>query len=55
MLKRTHRKQYDYCMGGGEYNDDGIWQPNKDGLGMAHCIDILNKLYTKKYNKFIDY
>jgi hypothetical protein len=32
-----------------------IWQPNNDGLGMAHCIDILNKLYTKKYNKFIDY
>lgn len=54
-LKHTHPKQYDYCMGGGEYNDDGIWQPNKDGLGMAHCIDILNKLYTKKYNKFIDY
>lgn len=54
-LKRTHPKQYDYCMGGGEYNDDGIWQPNKDGLGMAHCIDVLNKLYYKKYKNFIDY
>lgn len=55
MLKRTHRKQYDYCMGGGEYDENGIWKPNKDGLGMAHCIDVLNKLYYKKYKNFIDY
>lgn len=54
-LKHTHPKQYDYCMGGGEYNESGVWQPNKYGLGMAHCIDILNKLYYKKYNNFIDY
>lgn len=54
-LKRTHPKQYDYCMGGGEYNDDGIWQPNKDGLGMAHCIDVLNSIYSKKGKPFIEY
>ena len=54
-LKRTHPKQYDYCMGGGEYNENGIWQPNKDGLGMAHCIDVLNSLYGKKGKPFIEY
>lgn len=54
-LKHTHPKQYDYCMGGGEYNDDGIWQPNKDGLGMAHCIDVLNSIYSKKGKPFIEY
>ena len=54
-LKHTHPKQYDYCMGGGEYNDDGIWQPNKDGLGMAHCIDVLNSIYSKNGKPFIEY
>lgn len=51
-LKRTHPKQYDYCMGGGEYNEQGIWQPNKQGLGMAHCIDELNKIYGKDFIKY---
>lgn len=54
-LKHTHPKQYDYCMGGGEYNEQGIWQPNKDGLGMAHCIDVLNSIYSKKGKPFIEY
>lgn len=51
-LKRTHPKQYDYCMGGGEYNEQGIWQPSKQGLGMAHCIDELNKIYGKDFIKY---
>ena len=46
-LKKYHPKLYDYCMRGGEFNDKGIWQPNKDGLGMAYVIDELNKLYSK--------
>lgn len=51
-LKVMHPKQYDYCMGGGEYNENGIWQPSKDGLGMAHCIDELNKIYGKDFIKY---
>jgi len=54
-LKRTHPKLYDYCMRGGEYNEQGIWQPSKDGLGMKHCIDVLNDLYSKNGKKFIEY
>lgn len=51
-LKRTHPRQYEYCMGGGGYDTDGLWKPNKQGLGMAHCIDEINKIYGKN---FIEY
>lgn len=51
-LKRTHPKQYDYCMGGGAYDTDGKWKPTKDGLGMAHCIDELNRLYGPGFIKY---
>lgn len=44
-LKRTHPKQYEYCLGGGEYNKEGLWQPNEKGLGMKHVFDVFNELY----------
>lgn len=50
-LKKTHPKQYDYCMGGGAYDDNGIWKPNENGLGMAHVIDTLNSIYGKDFIK----
>lgn len=51
-LKRTHPRQYEYCMGGGAYDTDGLWKPTKDGLGMAHCIDELNKIYGKDFIRY---
>lgn len=37
----------------GEWTDkNGIWKPNQDGLGMAHCIDVLNKIYGKDFIKY---
>lgn len=51
-LKRTHPRQYEYCMGGGAYDTDGLWKPTKDGLGMAHCIDEINKIYGKDFIKY---
>ncbi len=51
-LKRTHPKQYAYCMGGGAYDADGLWKPDKHGLGMAHCIDEINKIYGKDFIKY---
>lgn len=51
-LKRTHPKQYAYCMGGGEYDERGLWVPNKQGLGMKHVIDELNKLYGDDFIKY---
>ena len=51
-LKRTHPKQYEYCLGGGEYNEEGLWQPNEKGLGMKHVFDVFNELYPKTPIKY---
>lgn len=51
-LKQTHPKQYEYCLGGGEYNKDGLWQPNINGLGLKHVFDVLNNLYGKNFIKY---
>ena len=50
-LKETHPRQYKYCIGGGEYVD-GVWQPNKEGLGMGHVFDELNKIYGEGFIKY---
>ena len=50
-LKETHLKQYEYCIGGGEYIN-GVWQPSKKGLGMGHVFDELNKIYGKDFIKY---
>lgn len=55
LLKETHPKQYNYCIRGGEYDIDGLWKPNKEGLGMGHVFDVLNELYSKNGKPFIEY
>ena len=54
-LKETHPKLYNYCIGGGKYDIDGLWKPDNRGLGMGHVFDELNKLYSKGGKPFIDY
>ena len=44
MLKKTHPRQYEYCIGGGEIVD-GKWQPNKEGLGLGKVLDFLGVKY----------
>lgn len=51
-LKRTHPKQYDFCINGGAYDTDGIWKPNERGLGMGHVFDVLNSLYGEDFIKY---
>lgn len=51
-LKKTHPRQYEYCIGGGEYDTDGFWKPNKNGLGMGHVFDELNKVYGKDFIRY---
>lgn len=51
-LKKTHPRQYKYCIGGGEYNEEGIWQPNSKGLGLGHCFDVLNEIYGEGFIKY---
>jgi 3'-phosphoadenosine 5'-phosphosulfate sulfotransferase (PAPS reductase)/FAD synthetase len=43
-LQKTHPRQYEYCIGGGEMVD-GKWQPNKEGLGLGHVLDYINVKY----------
>ena len=50
-LKHTHPRQYEYCIGGGEYVNN-VWQPNKQGLGMGHVFDELNKIYGDGFIKY---
>lgn len=53
MLKRTHPKLYDYCIGGGDYDpNDGLWKPDKNGLGMEHVFNELNKLYGDNFIRY---
>ena len=51
-LKRTHPKQYAYCLGGGAYDEDGLWKPDKNGLGMKHVFDALNEIYGKDFIRY---
>ncbi len=51
-LKETHPRQYEYCIGGGEYDENGIWKPNKEGLGMGKVFDDLNDLYGDDFIKY---
>lgn len=44
QLKKTHPRQYEYCIGGGEMVD-GKWQPSKDGLGLGHVLDYIGVKY----------
>lgn len=43
-LKETHPRQYEYCIGGGEYVD-GKWQPSKEGLGLGKVLDYIGVKY----------
>ena len=56
-LARTHPKQYAYILGGGAYDpEDGFWKPTKEGLGMGHVFDEMNRLLpTKTGRPFIRY
>lgn len=50
-LKQTHPRQYEYCIGGGEY-DGGMWKPNKKGLGLGHVFETLNDIYGDDFIKY---
>ena len=42
-MKHTHPKRYEYVMGGGEFDGEGMWIPNNKGLGFKFVIDWLNE------------
>ena len=44
-LKETHPKQYEYCINGGEYDEDGNWKPSKEGLGIGKVLEYMGVPY----------
>jgi len=42
-LKEIDIKKYNFVMNGGEFDEYGMWIPNKDGLGYKFIIDWLNE------------
>ncbi len=44
QLAATHPKIYDYCIHGGE-KIDGIWKPDKTGLGLGKVLDYIGVNY----------
>lgn len=51
-LKRTHPKLYQYCIYGGSYDSDGLWKPDKNGLGMKYIFDSLNGIYGENFIRY---
>ena len=45
ILKKSQTGSRDYCINGGKYNEDGVWQPSKDGLGIGHVLDFIGVNY----------
>ncbi len=44
-MRRTHPKHYQFCIGGGAFDTDGLWKPTKDGLGYARLLDYIGVRY----------
>lgn len=51
-LHRLHPKLYDYVMGGGEFDSDGMWIPNAKGLGYNFVLDEANRIMGKTLYKY---
>lgn len=51
-LAKLEPRLYEFCLGGGERDDKGMWVPTKKGLGFKHVYDVLNSLYG---SRFVEY
>ena len=47
-LAISHPNLYRYCIEGGKYDEDGVWQPGNGGLGMGHVLDTMGVEYKKE-------
>ena len=41
-LREIDKNKYDFVMRGGEFDNEGLWIPNKEGLGLKFVIDWMN-------------
>lgn len=44
-MKTTHPRQYEYCIGGGAYDEKGMLKPDKYGLGIGKVLDYIGISY----------
>lgn len=44
-MRHTHPKHYEFCIGGGEWDADGLWKPNEKGLGYGRVLDYIGVRY----------
>ena len=44
-MKHTHPKHYEFCIGGGEWDTDGLWKPNEKGLGYGKVLNYIGVRY----------
>lgn len=51
-LAKLEPRLYEFCLNGGERDDNGVWIPTKKGLGFRHVYDTLNSIYG---NRFVEY
>ena len=67
-LAKTHLRQYEYCINGGQWIDNHnydatkigtdywnpkqIWVPNKDGLGMGKMFDMVNEVMGRDFIRY---
>lgn len=51
-LQKTHPRRYEYAINGGEYDENGVWSPNKEGLGMGYVFDKLNSMYGENFIRY---
>ena len=52
LLKETHPRLYEYSIGGGEFDEEGMWIPNKEGLGLGFVFDTVNKIYGQDFFRY---
>lgn len=51
-LKNTHPRLYEYCIRGGEFDSEGMWIPNKEGLGLGFVFDTINNIYGEDFIRY---
>jgi 3'-phosphoadenosine 5'-phosphosulfate sulfotransferase (PAPS reductase)/FAD synthetase len=44
-MKTTHPQRYEYCIGGGAYDGNGMLKPDRHGLGIGKVLDYIGVQY----------
>lgn len=52
LLHKTHPKIYEYIMGGGAFDKDGLWKPTANGLGFKFVCDKVNEIMGKELYRY---